>query len=77
MPVQTRVTWTEPLPMERLQRVSCQTGSVALTVELPHEVPVQQGEPLELLLDPAEIDFFDSKSGTNLALGATTSTRVS
>ncbi|MEA3338192.1 MAG: ABC transporter ATP-binding protein [Chloroflexota bacterium] len=70
IPVRAEVTWIEPLPMHRLQRVSCQAGKVPLTVELSQEVPVRNGEKIQLVIDPGKVDFFDTTSGANLALRA-------
>lgn len=68
--VAAEVEWIEPLPLQRLQRVVCRTGAVALTVELHQDEPVRVGETLRLQIDPDQVQVFDSRSGVNLALAA-------
>lgn len=64
------VEWIEPLPLQRMQRVYCRTGSVAIAAELSQDEPVRVGETLRLQIDPEQIQVFDSRTGVNLALAA-------
>ena len=64
------VDWIEPLPLQRLQRVTCRAGTIALTVEVPQDEPFRVGDLVHLRIDPAQVQVFDSKSGANLSLGS-------
>jgi len=64
------VDWIEPLPLQRLQRVTCRAGTIALTVEAPQDEPFRVGDRLRLRIDPAQVQVFDSQSGANLSLGS-------
>ena len=64
------VDWIEPLPLQRLQRVTCRAGTAALTVEAPQDEPFRVGDLVRLRIDPAQVQVFDSKSGANLSLGS-------
>ena len=65
--VRGEASWIEPLPMQHLQRVTCQAASASLTVEVPLDHQVRVGEPVDLCVDPQQVEVFDSKSGANLA----------
>ena len=64
------VDWIEPLPLQRLQRVTCRAGTIALTIEAPQDEPFRVGDLVRLRIDPAQVQVFDSKSGANLSLGS-------
>lgn len=64
------VDWIEPLPLQRLQRVICRVGTIALTVEVPQDEPFRVGDLVRLRIDPDQVQVFDSKSGANLSLGS-------
>ena len=65
-----QVEWIEPLPMQRIQRVTCRNGPVTLAAELPQDEPVRVGEMLRLQIDPDRVQVFDGPSGVNLTLAA-------
>jgi ABC-type sugar transport system ATPase subunit len=66
--VAAEVTWIEPLPFHRMQRLICRAGSSTLPVEIPQAQPFHVGEAIHLAVDPEQVDVFDLKSGLNLAL---------
>ncbi len=68
--IDAAVDWIEPLPLQRLQRIACRAGNVALSVEAPQDEPFRVGDRLRLHIDPAQVQVFDSQSGANLSLGS-------
>jgi hypothetical protein len=67
--VAARVDWIEPVPMARIQRVLCRTGTGLLPIELPAERQLRASDPLYLRIDPERVLIFDLVSGANLSLG--------
>lgn len=68
--IEALVELSEPLPMLRHRRLTCQARGATLAVEVPYNDAAQMGDRVHLAIDPEQVQVFDAKTGVNLALAA-------